>query len=564
MLETLPTLSIRDSLLAVVASAIVVHLIYKKYEPEPTSFFPTFALLIAIPGVSSTLVSSHFSSGFVAYLSTFALFYASLLSSIITYRVSPWHPLARYPGPILAKISMFWLVRVIQTGKQHVALKSLHDQYGPYVRIGPNELSLNDVDLISKMIGPDGMPKGPLMDGRRTPDAPPNVIAARNFADHALKRKPWMHAFSSAALRDYGPNITRRALQLAEELDKFAFKEKVRNAESVNLTTWLSYFAFDFMGDMAFGGGFELMREGDVNGIWGMMTEQIRVLAWQQRLAWSTRMLYKIPVAVEAVTKFRQFTMKCALQRKESASTVKDLFYYLNNEDDDEESKPPLSLIIENGEVAIIAGSDTTSTVMSGIFYHLLANPDIYRRLQDEIDVAFPLGEGDPLDTTRLSELTFLNAVINETLRLQPSVLTLQRAPAVGSGGKRLGNHFIPEGTAISVSPYVVHRDARYFSPLPETFLPDRWLQASNISSASSEMKVKTTIAAFLPFSAVPANCVGKNLALAEIRAVVALLLHRFEIRFADGYDPRRWEDELEDMFVLKVGELPVVLTCRM
>ncbi|KAH8118811.1 hypothetical protein DFH11DRAFT_1540915 [Phellopilus nigrolimitatus] len=58
-----------------------------------------------------------------------------------------------------------------------------------------------------------------------------------------------------------------------------------------------------------------------------------------------------------------------------------------------------------------------------------------------------------------------------------------------------------------------------------------------------------------------PADCVGKNLALAKICVVVALLLQRFEIRFADDYDPRRWENELEDLILLKIWVLPVVLT---
>ena len=45
---------------------------------------------------------------------------------------------------------------------------------------------------------------------------------------------------------------------------------------------------------------------------------------------------------------------------------------------------------------------------------------------------------------------------------------------------------------------------------------------------------------------------------------VVALLMQRFEMRFAPGYDPKRWEEEIEDFFVVKNGKLPVVLTPRM
>ena len=68
---------------------------------------------------------------------------------------------------------------------------------------------------------------------------------------------------------------------------------------------------------------------------------------------------------------------------------------------------------------------------------------------------------------------------------------------------------------------------------------------------------------AFIPFSTGPANCVGKPLAMLEMRMVVALLMQKFDMRFADGYDPSRWEEELKDMFIIETGELPVILSCR-
>ena len=68
--------------------------------------------------------------------------------------------------------------------------------------------------------------------------------------------------------------------------------------------------------------------------------------------------------------------------------------------------------IISDGVIAIIAGSDTTSTTLSGLFYYLMSNPVEYKRLQNEIDAAFPPEEGDPFDATKLAEMPFLNAVM--------------------------------------------------------------------------------------------------------------------------------------------------------
>ena len=60
----------------------------------------------------------------------------------------------------------------------------------------------------------------------------------------------------------------------------------------------------------------------------------------------------------------------------------------------------------------VVAGSDTTATTLSGVFYYLMRYPEVMKRLRKELDEAFPPGEGEPFDYTKLAELTFLNAVM--------------------------------------------------------------------------------------------------------------------------------------------------------
>ncbi|THG95748.1 hypothetical protein EW145_g7904 [Phellinidium pouzarii] len=132
----LPTLDFRDAILVVVAGALIVHLIYKKYEVQPSSYFLTVLLLLATPYISSTFLLNHFASPSSAYLTGFLTFYTSILTSIAFYRLSPWHPLAKYPGPVLAKLSKFWIIAVILKGDQLRVIADLHKKYGPYVRTG--------------------------------------------------------------------------------------------------------------------------------------------------------------------------------------------------------------------------------------------------------------------------------------------------------------------------------------------------------------------------------------------------------------------------------------------
>jgi cytochrome P450 len=60
-----------------------------------------------------------------------------------------------------------------------------------------------------------------------------------------------------------------------------------------------------------------------------------------------------------------------------------------------------------------------------------------------------------------------------------------------------------------------------------------------------------------------PTNCVGRALAMNEMRAVLGGIVRRFNVRLADGFDPSTWEAQLKDRFVLARGPLPVVMTHR-
>lgn len=88
----------------------------------------------------------------------------------------------------------------------------------------------------------------------------------------------------------------------------------------------------------------------------------------------------------------------------------------IQGNEDGKRTSPPLGSLVAEGEVAIVAGSDTTATTLSGVFYYLLSEPNLrsYKKLQAEIDEAFPPGidGGAAFDHGKLGELPYLNAVM--------------------------------------------------------------------------------------------------------------------------------------------------------
>lgn len=120
---------------------------------------------------------------------------------------------------------------------------------------------------------------------------------------------------------------------------------------------------------------------------------------------------------------------------------------------------------------------------------------------------------------------------------------------------------FLPEGTLARIPFYAVQRDPRNFFPHPEAFWPERWIIASSDGPRPDGFIHNTS--AFIPFSIGPYNCVGKNLAMHEMRMVLSHTLQNLSINFAKGWDETVWEKELEDTFVFAKGKLPVTVTTR-
>ncbi|CDO69439.1 hypothetical protein BN946_scf184791.g34 [Trametes cinnabarina] len=497
-------------------------------------------------------------------------FYFTLLLSTALYRLSPHHPLARYPGPFACKLSKFWLAFLSLTGKQHLYLKSLHERYGDVVRIGPNELSFREPSVLEAMLGVGGVPKGPLNAGRLLSMTDLPLVAIMDPVVHAKRRMPWTRAFSVAALKEYEPTVAQRVHQLVQVLQA---QEK-----EVIIGKFFNYFAYDSMCDVAFGGGSELLRDGDKDNVWQIIEDALLLTAFMSHVPYLGLYFAHMPIIGATVNRLLSYSKSLVLERIKRGSERKDIFHYLNNEDRPDLPPTPVKHLLDDGVLAVVAGSDTTSSALTSLFFCLLAHPHVMERLKAEIDHFYPSGE-DPCDTRNYREMPYLTAVINETLRLYPPIPsgTQRQVPHHGEG-VMLGAYPVPPGTAMYLHPYSLQRDPRNFYPFPEEFWPDRWLVAAQRSSLSEALAHAPGVsksfpldsvdfehneAAFLPFAYGPANCVGKQLAMLEMRMVVCALLQKFELRLREGWDVHEYDKGFLDYFVTTRPDVPVVLRPR-
>ncbi|KAI0267695.1 high nitrogen upregulated cytochrome P450 monooxygenase 2 [Gloeopeniophorella convolvens] len=505
------------------------------------SLTPLFILLVLVP--SSIAYAFAFSplSGFHVVTATFAFYYGLILLCATAYRLSAWHPLAQYPGPYLARLSKVWLAIIAAGGKQHIHFRKLHERYGDIVRVGPNELSIRDASIIPSLLGPGGPEKGPFWDGRTEPDS---LIVLRNHAEHARARKAWDRALSSKALKEYDVIIARRVRQLVGHFESMIKQQRGQAPGkaccTLDMSSWLSFFATDFMGDMAFGGGFELMADrGDKENVWTTIAQGVTAIGTLAHISWFLPVINAIAPGVKLLSAFGS---RQADRRLKMDASRKDLFYYLDK-------------VAQQGVLAIIAGSDTTSTTSSALMYYLVQNPAAYERLQNEVDAAFPSAD-EPLDVSKLSELEWLNACINEALRLQPPVPSgNHRFVPRGNGPRRFGMHVIPEQTQVAIHTYSIQRDPRNFYD-EDSFLPQRWLATDKPAGVHNPN-------AFIPFSYGPFGCAGKSLALMEMRMLACWLIRRFHFSATPGTDVSAWEEGLKDRFVLLRDPLMLDVSLR-
>ncbi|KAL0060261.1 hypothetical protein AAF712_012947 [Marasmius tenuissimus] len=531
------------------------HFYFKRHEPVRTTVIHTALVLLLEPAIQLFVLQRIASIDISVANVTLAylVFFSSLAMSIVLYRISPFHPLAKIPGPVIFKITKFWRMYICWTGQQHFVVMDLHRRYGPIVRTGPNEISVIDLASVKAVLGSEGLPKGPAYLRLKDAGQPHSLIGTAG-QERTDRRRIWSRGFTSESLKEYQPIIVSRGNEMSEGL-------AARAGSELDLEKWLAFYTLDFVSEMVLGYKTEMLKKGqDDTGLMELIRTGARVAEIIGHVTWVTHLANLIPTSN---LDLRQVTGAWGQRRVETGSKTKDLWYHLTDEGGHEKVKPNPAYLRPEAALALIAGSDTTSTAMTNFFWFILADPKVYKRVRDEVDREYPPGT-DPLrDTSRHGNMTFMKACINEGLRVYPPVLTnCTRVVPKGSGGKFIGGHFIAEGTQVQVPPVCVHYNPDHFSPSPESFIPERWIP-KEAEAIFKGQAVKMKMEAFIPFSYGPAICIGKHLAMLEMMMVLIMMIQRFDFEFAPDFDWKEWPEKKVDVLATRDAPLKVVVKPR-
>ncbi|XP_020249837.1 cytochrome P450 71A1-like isoform X2 [Asparagus officinalis] len=212
---------------------------------------------------------------------------------------------------------------------------------------------------------------------------------------------------------------------------------------------------------------------------------------------------------------------KVSSRNDEEESNFVDVLLSLNEKD----GMAGISLTRDNMKAIILdmfaAGTDTTYTVIEWVMAELIKNPDVMKRVQEEVR-GITLCSGE-IKEESIDRMKYLKAVIKETLRLHPPVPLL--VPRETMEEVELQGYHIPAGTRVIVNAWAIGRDPRSWDK-PEEFYPERFVNC--------DIDFKGQDFMLIPFGAGRRGCPGIEFAMATIEITLAHLLGHFDWELAD------------------------------
>jgi cytochrome P450 len=223
---------------------------------------------------------------------------------------------------------------------------------------------------------------------------------------------------------------------------------------------------------------------------------------------------------LRAISRLDTLVHRLIEDRRRSAEHRNDLLsMLLTAQNEDYPSGLSITEVRDHVMTFLLAGHETTAATLTWTWYLLLQHPDIYARMQAEVDSILA---GRTPTIADMPQLPYVKQVLKESLRLYPpAYLIIRRVihPIT------LDRYTLTPTMNVGISPYVLHRRPNYF-PDPERFDPDRFM---------TEDQGKRPRYAYLPFGAGPHTCIGQHFAMMEAQLTLATLAQRVTFELVPG-----------------------------
>ncbi|KAF7929088.1 hypothetical protein EAE99_004832 [Botrytis elliptica] len=472
-----------------------------------------------------------------------------ILSLIVTIveaiRRLYFHSLAHIPGPKLAALTWWYefYFDVIQPGQYVFKIQELHKQYGPIVRITPDELHIQDVGFLDTVYAPSTSPRDKYEYQLRTLRIPGGVGTTARYDLHRKRRAALSPFFSKRNVLHLEPLINEKVEQLCQMIDKHA-----REQTPANLSDLLFAFSNDVVTNFLFAHQVDVLSDETQAAVLRHNSCQLLMgININKHLPWIPDFLESLPLSISKpimppglVDMHALFdrvrTELTSIMSAKSSEVSSEKFLGPRKKESvfasvlDSAILPPpekaLLRLQQEGSLSALAGTESPAQTLKIIFYHLLKNPAIIKKLRAELDTA-----QTSTSWATLEHLPYLSAVIEEgnrlsfgvtarTARIAHEQLTYTPSSHVKSTINKGKSYKIPAGTPISITTLSAHTAETVF-PDPFVFDPERWLGDEGRERRKYQMA----------FGKGGRICIGIELARAELYLVTAALVTRLDMK---------------------------------
>ncbi|KAL7905486.1 cytochrome P450 [Trichoderma velutinum] len=476
--------------------------------------------------------------------------YLLAVACIIFYRLA-FHPLSRFPGPKLAATTKwyeFYYDIIKSPGGQFAKeVERMHEKYGNIVRINPDEIHIRDPLWLDSLYAPNPTQRDKYPPAARMVGLPLGSHGTVEHDIHRKRRAANAPMFSKRAIASDGQLLIR---QHVKELANI-FGKSLADGQPINLDTVLLAFTTDTLYHYAFDKDAGFMHDPIAAQSWkNAMISVATATPFIKQFPWIIKIITALPHALlsymlpdlsrllgvhrtmkSLVTEYmttREDRPQLESQKtngesaKISMQRPPTLFHAIERSTLPPHEKNAVRLQQE-GATMLFAGSDTTARLLAHTIFHIIDNPDILRKLREEILEAV---DDDKIpDLKILEKLPWLTASVRESLRLRAA--TTSRLPLVSKTQLTYKDWVIPPRTPVSMShPDILH-DATIY-PEPLKFDPERWFNATERANGS-----------VVAFGKGTRMCQGMDFAYAEMYITLAILFSRFDLELFETYRHR-------------------------
>lgn len=316
-----------------------------------------------------------------------------------------------------------------------------------------------------------------------------NGIISSNGPFWVKQRRMIQPAFNRNAICALAPIIAKPNLTL---LDRW--KRAAQQQAPVNVTRDVSLMVLEITLTALFGENYD-----EVAPHFAIVAEESRNLGFAQ-----------------TITSLAKLVIDIAVRRRDAGETRGDLLGMLMQAKDREGGKPmPDAQLAREVLTIIVAGHETTASVLNWTWYLLSKHPAVEAKLSAELD-AFSVGNVPAVD--EFPNFLYTRQVIDEALRLYPPLWLMTRRTVQDD---HIGEYFVPAGTEIYISPYLIQRHPALWEA-PDQFEPDRF---------APEASQERPRLASCPFGAGPRNCIGEFMARIEMQTHLMVIAKQLRLR---------------------------------